>query len=285
MTAALHILLLGAGDIAQRIAQRHLASGARVTAVARSAATLADVAAIGCQTLQADLASPNLALPAADAIYYCAAPAAEGAGDATLINALGAITAPPQLGLLYLSTTGVYGDCQGRWISEAEPLKPQTARGRRRMAAERSVVAWAAAHGARALRLRIPGIYGPGRLPSARLQAGTAILAVADAPYSNRIHADDLADAAALLMAKGMAGAAYHLSDGNPSSMSAYFVQVAEHLGLPAPPQLPLAEAKHQLSPQLWSFYEESKRLRTDALRGLGWAPRYATLAEGLRGC
>jgi nucleoside-diphosphate-sugar epimerase len=285
MTAAPHILLLGAGDIAQRIAQRQLGQGARVTAVARTAATLADAAAIGCQTLPADLASADLTLPAADAIYYCAAPAAEGAADATLINALSAITLPPKLGLLYLSTTGVYGDCQGRWITEAEPLKPQTARGRRRMAAERSVVAWAAAHSARALRLRIPGIYGPSRLPSARLQAGTPILAVADAPYSNRIHADDLADAAVLIMDKGLAGAAYHVSDGNPSSMSAYFVAAAAHLGLPAPPELPLAEAKQRLSPQLWSFYDESKRLRTDALRALGWAPRYATLAQGLAHC
>jgi nucleoside-diphosphate-sugar epimerase len=188
-------------------------------------------------------------------------------------------------GLLYVSTSGVYGDCQGRWIDEAECLKPQSDRGRRRLAAELHLRAWSARTGGKSVTLRVPGIYGPGRLPEERLRKGLPILRAEDAPYTNRIHADDLADAALLALGKGAAGAAYNVSDGAPTSMTDYFLQCAALLGLPVPPQVPLDEARATLSPMLLSFFEESKRLRCDRLRALGWAPRYVSLAAGLSSC
>jgi nucleoside-diphosphate-sugar epimerase len=192
---------------------------------------------------------------------------------------------PPHQGFLYVSTTAVYGDCAGRWITEAEPLKPSNDRGRRRLAAEHSLHAWAARSGGRAMTLRVPGIYGPGRLPLERLRRGEPMLAEADCPPANRVHVEDLADAAICIAERGISGAAYHVSDGHPSTMADYFRRCAQHFGLPEPREIPVGEARRQLSPALLSFLEESRRLDASALRALGWRPRYPGLTEGLAAC
>lgn len=278
-----HILIVGCGDIGLRIGLLHLALGDCVTGVVRRAEQADALSASGITPLLADL-DGDWAMPAANAIYWCAPPAAKGIDDLRLAAALRALP-PPSQGLLYISTTGVYGDCQGRWIDEAEPLKPQSERGQRRLAAELHLRAWAARSGAKTVTLRVPGIYGPGRLPLQRLQSGAPILCAAESPYTNRIHADDLADAAVLALAQGVAGAAYNVSDGAPTTMTDYFLQCAALLGEPAPPQVSLAVARQQFSPALLSFIEESKRLRSERLRALGWSPRYRTLSEGLPHC
>lgn len=277
------ILIVGCGDIGLRIGQRHLARGDRLTGVLRRAEQGAALSASGITPLLADL-DGNWAVPAADAIYWCAPPAAQGSDDLRLAGALRALP-PPSQGLLYISTTGVYGDCQGRWIDEAEPLKPQSERGQRRLAAELHLRAWAARSAAKTVTLRVPGIYGPGRLPLQRLQSGAPILCAAESPYTNRIHADDLADAAVLALANGTAGAAYNVSDGTPTTMTDYFLQCAALLGTPAPPQVSMAVARAEFSPALLSFMEESRRLNTERLRALGWSPRYRSLSEGLPHC
>ena len=278
-----HILIVGCGDIGLRIGLRHLARGDRVTGLLRRAEQGAALCTSGITPLLVDLDSDWVA-PSADAIYWCAPPAAKGSDDLRLAATLRALP-PPAQGLLYISTSGVYGDCQGRWIDEAEPLKPQSKRGQRRLAAELHLRAWAARSGAKAVTLRVPGIYGPGRLPIQRLQSGAPILCDAESPYTNRIHADDLADAAVLALAQGVAGAAYNVSDGAPTTMTDYFLQCAALLGAPPPPQVSMAVARQQFSPMLLSFMEESKRLRCERLRALGWAPRYRRLSEGLPHC
>lgn len=278
-----HILIIGCGDIGQRIAARHLAAGDRVTGLVRSADGAAALSARGITPRQADL-DANGPLPPAETIYWCAPPPATGTDDPRIV---GALQAQPPLagGLLYVSTTGVYGDCQGRWITEAEPLKPQAARADRRLAAELAVQAWAARTGSHAVVLRVPGIYGPGRLPAERLRGGAPILSLAESPWSNRIHAEDLADAAVLALEKGTRRAAYHVSDGTPTSMSDYLLRTAAVLGLPPPSQVTMAEARARFSATLLSYLDESKRLDCTALRTLGWRPRYPTLEEGLAAC
>lgn len=280
----MHALIVGCGDIGQRIGGRLLAQGLSVTGLVQSAASAETLRAAGIAPLQGDLDQAGWQWPAAEAIYWCAPPPAQGVDDPRLAAALRLMPAPSQ-GFLYVSTSGVYGDCQGRWIDEAEPLKPQSARGQRRLAAELHLRAWAARTGAKTITLRVPGIYGPGRLPLERLQKGLPIVRADESPWTNRIHADDLAAAAVLALAKGAAGAAYNVSDGAPTTMTDYFLRCAALLGLPPPPQLTLAEARTQLSPALLTFMEESKRLRTSALQALGWQPRHENLAAGLPYC
>lgn len=277
------ILIVGSGDIGQRIAVRHLALGDVVTGVVRGEYVASTLSALGITPLLAEL-DHEWSMPLADRIYWCAPPPAFGDDEPRLARALHRLAAP-EGGLLYISTTGVYGDCLGRWIDEAEPLKPRIERGARRLAAELHLRAWAARTGARTVTLRVPGIYGPRRLPVARLQSGAPILRADESPYTNRIHADDLADAAVLALQAGDAGAAYNISDGEPTTMTDYFLQCAALLGLPAPPQVSLAEAREQFSPMLLSFMEESKRIRTTRLQAVGFVPRYRSLQQGLAAC
>ncbi len=277
------ILIVGCGDIGLRIAARHLAADDQVTGVVRSNEAAERLASVGITPQLQDLDN-HWRPPAVDAIYWCAPPPSHGRDDPRLALALEALAAPAQ-GLLYISTTGVYGDCQGRWIDEAEPLKPQSERGQRRLAAELHLRAWAARSSARTVTLRVPGIYGRGRLPIARLKSGTPVLRAEESPHTNRIHAEDLADAAVIALREGLAGGAYNVSDGAPTTMTDYFNQCATLLGLPLPPQVDFATAREQFSPTLLSFMEESKRIDPARLKALGFKPRFASLAEGLPYC
>lgn len=277
----MQVLIIGCGDIGQRIALRHMARGDTVTGLVRGSHVAEKLRVLGITPLLAEL-DHEWSLPSADAVYWCAPPPAFGDDDPRLSRALRRLTTPQ---LLYISTTGVYGDCQGRWIDETEPLKPKTERGQRRLAAELHLRAWSARTGSKTVTLRVPGIYGPGRLPAQRLQAGTPILRAEESPPTNRIHADDLADAAVCALAEGVAGGAYNVADGAPTSMADYFLRAAALLGLPPPPQLSLPEARAQLSPMLMSFLEEPKRIDPKALKALGWQPRYPDLASGLPHC
>lgn len=276
-------LIAGCGDIGLRVAQRLRKAGGEVTAILRDPQKRAALDAIGAEVRIEDLDRPQ---DAGDWpwLFWFAPPPAEGDTDARLRNWLGA-----QCGtigrLVYISTSGVYGDCDGRWIDESEPLRPQSARARRRADAEAGLAAWCRGAGAQHVILRVPGIYGPGRWPLQRLHAGLPVLRTEDSPYSNRVHAEDLADAAVLAAWRGRDGAAYNIADGAPTTMADYFLRCARYFGLPEPAVVDRDEARSVFTPAMWSFMEESKRLRIDRARDeLGFAPRYPDLAAGLAG-
>jgi nucleoside-diphosphate-sugar epimerase len=278
-------LIAGCGDIGLRVAQQLLRSGgADVTAIVRTPQKQAALEALGVRTWQTDLDRPE---SAGDWpwLFWFAPPRADGERDLRLRQWLGAQRGRIER-LIYISTSGVYGDCDGRWIDESEPLKPLAPRSQRRADAESALAEWHAAGGGVPVILRVPGIYGPGRLPEVRLRAGEPLMRSAEAPYSNRVHADDLAVAAILAAQHGSDGAAYNIADGNPTTMTDYFLRCAELLGLPQPVQIGRAEAQQRFTPAMWSYMEESKRLRIDrARRELRFEPRYPTLSEGLPGC
>jgi nucleoside-diphosphate-sugar epimerase len=132
--------------------------------------------------------------------------------------------------------------------------------------------------------LRVAGIYGPGRLPLARLREGTPVICPREAPPSNRIHAQDLAEVCLAAATRAPAGRIYNVSDGRPSSMTEYFYTVADLAGLPRPPCVPYAQAEAELGPGMWAFLSESRRLDSRRmLNELGITLRYPELADGLR--
>jgi len=276
-------LIVGCGDVGCRLARLLAARGMDVTGVVRSPASAKALDRLGIRARIADLDADTIAdLPATDWLFHFAPPPEKGETDPRLAQVLDALSAAPQR-LVYLSTSAVYGDCGGRWIDESEPCKPKSARGFRRLDAERTMLDWASAHGVAAMILRVPGIYGPGRLPTQRLAAGTPLVQGDQSPFTNRIHADDLAAAALRVAEAGTAGAAYNVSDGQPTTMTDYFLRCAALLGVPPPPQVPLAQALATMSPMLKSFLEESKRLSNRRLvEELGWTPRHASLDSGL---
>lgn len=184
---------------------------------------------------------------------------------------------------MYISTSAVYGDCQGAWIREDQPVAPKTDRARRRVAAEQTLRDWSQAYGVPWVVLRVPGIYGPGRWPLAWIRQGRPVPREAECPYSNRIHADDLAAACFAAARRGRPGQVYHASDGHPTTLTDYLYRVADAFDLPRPPAVALTEFWRTASPTLRSYLEDSKRLdNRRLLQDLGLVLRYPDLASGL---
>ena len=187
--------------------------------------------------------------------------------------------------IVYISTSGVYGDCKGAWVDEDHPVCPITERAKRRLYAEESLIQFCCETGCEYNILRVGGIYGPERLPLARLQA-IIVVCPEEAPYSNRIHALDLARACLAAMNSTTHGEIFNVADGHPTSMSDYFYQLADMANLPRPSCVPLAQASEKLSPGMLSFINESRRLSTDKLKSvLNFSPLFPSLESGLKDC
>ena len=280
------ILIVGCGYVGTRLAHKYQERGERVRALVRSEAGLRRLEAGGVPAVRCDLAGEELlGLPLARSrLFHLAPPPGQGIQDLhtrRLVSAFERTGNPSRV--VYISTTGVYGDCRGAWVDETWPAQPAVERARRRWDAEETLRRWSLETGGELVILRVAGIYGPDRLPLARLRQGLPLVREEDAPYSNRIHVADLVTALEAAMDRGVAGAVYNACDGNPSTMTDYFIKVADAVGLPRPPLIPLAEAAQQLSEGMLSYLGESRRLSNRKLREeLGVQLRYPTLAEGL---
>jgi nucleoside-diphosphate-sugar epimerase len=134
--------------------------------------------------------------------------------------------------------------------------------------------------------LRVPGIYGPGKLPLARLRRRTPVLREEDSPYTNRIHADDLAAVCVAAMHAELANTIYNVSDGHPGNMTDYFFRVADAAGLPRPPTVNRIEAQEVLSAGMLSFLKDSRRMsNAKMLNELAVTLQYPDLSAGLPSC
>lgn len=281
------VLIIGCGDIGRRVAALALKQGARVTALTRSPEHAEVLRGLGIHPVVGDLDGglPVPSLPTRGAtVFYLAPPPGGGESDPR-VRVFGASVDPGEepARLIYLSTTGVYGDCGGVLIDEESPINPETARGRRRLDAERLLAAWGEGRNIGVTILRVAGIYGPGRLPLDKLRSGQPVLRQSEAPCSNRIHADDLARVCLAAAERGRAGAVYNVCDGEEGTMTDYFNAVAAAYGLPAPPQVSREEAREVMNPLLFSYNSESRRIDNRRMREeLGVELLYPTLAAGL---
>ena len=263
----------------------------RIVALTSSASRLDALRAAGVAPLQGDLDRPaTLARLSglSDALLHLAPPARDGERDPRTRHLLQALRRSPRLRrVVYGSTSGVYGDCDGAWVDETWPPNPGTDRARRRVDAERSVLAFGRSSGARATLLRIPGIYALDRAggdPRERLGSDRPVLVSEDDGYTNHIHADDLARACVAALHRGPPQRAINVNDDTVLKMGDYFDRVAVLCGLPRPPRVTLEEAAGRLSPMQLSFMKESRRLVNRRMKdGLRLRLRYPTVEEGLR--
>lgn len=285
------LLIVGYGDIGQRVAKLALAEGRKVMALVRSAEKACHLAAHGISPVLADLDNPSTPVknldPAGMTILYTVPPPGGGEYDTRLRVFLGSIEPgnEPQV-LVYLSTTGVYGDQHGAIVSEETPTKAETSRARRRIDAEKLLIAWGKNRQVKIVILRVAGIYGHNRLPLSRISEGMPVLRSEESPFSNRIHADDLARLCLAAIEKGEDGEVINICDGETSTMTDYFNAVAEAFNLPRPPQVTMAEAKEQMPPLLFSYFSESRRIDNRRMRErLGVKLLYPDLASGLAAC
>ena len=284
------VLIAGCGYTGQRLARR-LKKEDDATVLALVASTASAERLAGARTvddvLRVDLDGHDAlpAPPSVEQVYYFIPPPPEGRTDPRLARFLAWLAAGDTLPrrVLLISTSGVYGDCGGALVDESRPPAPVAERALRRFDAEQTLSEWGKANGVETVILRVAGIYGPGRLPVARLRKGAPMVPESEAPWTNRIHVDDLITVCRAAMAHAPAGGLYNVSDGNPGNMTDYFNRVADALGLPRPPLIPLAEAEGQLSAGMMSYLRESRRLDNSRMLSLpGVTLRYPTLARGL---
>ncbi|WP_175048107.1 SDR family oxidoreductase [Duganella vulcania] len=279
------LLIVGCGDVGMRLLPL-LRPYFRVFATTSQPSRCAELRALGAVPLVVDLDQPatlRRLAGLASHIVHLAPPPAEGALDRRTRN-LTAIL-PEHARLVYVSTTGVYGDCGGLLFDESRPVAPSNARAVRRVDAEQVLRGWARRAGGHLSILRVPGIYAADRLPLKRLQAGTPALVEEDDVYTNHIHADDLAAIIARALFRGLPNRVYHAVDDSDMKMAAYFDAVADAHQLPRPPRLPREELRQVVTPALLSFMSESRRLSNGRIkRELGVRLRYATVAQLLEG-
>ncbi len=320
------LLIIGFGDVAQRVALQIIGRqepqtataqqipgaqlqvsqrGPRLLALTRDASRVPAIRALKVTPLLGDLDAPKslrrLAGIATRVLHLAPPPSLaeaqpgwrQDSRTAALIRALRRGTAPQAM--VYGSTSGVYGDCQGAWVDESRTVAPSTARAQRRVHAEQSLrrlskpsrAGGAFISATRVSIVRIPGIYAPNReggTPRARLLRGTPVLRAQDDVFTNHIHADDLARAVWLALWRGKPGRIYHASDDTELRMGDYFAFAAQLYGLPEPERISRAQASEQLPASLLSFMGESRRLRNQRMKSeLGLTLRYPTVEQGLR--
>lgn len=289
------LFLFGRGYVARRLVRRAGFESSKkfagVTATYRTDGSVQERGDIRFD----DIPAVTAALQTATHILVSVPPSREAktAGGDPVLDAIGAGTLNSLSRLRwvgYLSTTGVYGDHQGRWVDERSQLLATAGRSLRRKAAEQ---AWmdAAAIGLPVAIFRLSGIYGPGRSAIDALRRGTARRVDKPGHVFSRCHVDDIcAVLEASMAAAGASGPArrrggsaeiYNVADDTPSAQREVVEHAAALLAVPPPPLVPFGKA--DLSPMARSFYEANRRVRNDRIKQrLGITLAYPSYREGL---
>ncbi|HEY5974791.1 MAG TPA: SDR family oxidoreductase [Geobacteraceae bacterium] len=281
------LFIIGCGDLGARVANLASQANIAVTALVRSEARAVRLREQGITTIQGDLDDPVTLpeLPTKGAtVLYLVPPPGGGLTDPrarSFCRAIAAGNEPDRF--VYLSTTAVYGDQGGETVTEESATAPGSSRGKRRLDAETAIKTWCVDHAVPVIFLRVAAIYGPGRIPLHHLKNGHPLLNEDEAPLSNRIHVDDLAQVCLAALHKGDSGDIFNVSDGQPTTLTAYFNLLSDQLGLPRLPQVSLAEARAVMAPLMYSYFTESKLVdNRKMLTRLGIALRYPSIAEGV---
>ncbi len=279
--------IIGCGDIGFRVAKELIKQGHQVQATIHFEEGTVVPQSAGIRTIVANFDYqedvPDFILHGQN-VFYFMPPQGGGSSDYRMLNfcrKLSTDNCPSRL--VYISTSGVYGDCGEELVTEETPVNPQTTRAKRRVSAENQLREQAEKLGFELIILRVTGIYGPGRLPISQLKKGHEVLRPEDAPRTNRIHSVDLVRICLAAMEKGEPGDIFNVCDGEESSMSHYFQSVAKLYDLPQPKQLSWAEAERVMNPLTFSFLKETRRMSNrKMLEKLEIELLYPTLEAGL---
>jgi nucleoside-diphosphate-sugar epimerase len=273
------LLIVGCGDVGLRIVSR-LAARFRIFALTSHPARLPLLRAAHVVPIVGDLdqrTSLQRLCGLAPRLLHLAPPADDSLHDMRTRHLVDALTGTAAR-TVYISTTGVYGDHGGRLIDETARLQPANDRALRRIDAERVM-----RRRCNANVLRVPGIYAHDRLPLERLRRGLPALIDADDVCTSHIHADDLARISIATLMRGAVRRVYNAVDGSSMKMGEYFDAVADAAGLPRPPRLPRAQLRAAVSPMMYSFMTESRRLSSRRVRReLRVRLLYPTVADAL---
>lgn len=272
------VFIFGLGYSAQAIARAALASGWAVGGSTRNPQLAEDLRQHGIAAEQWSGEGAPLGLQGATHVISSVPPK----GGDVVLNALRPRDLHGKAGVIYLSSTSVYGDQQGAWVDETTPCDPVSGPGRARLTAESDWAALCAKAGVPLTVLRLAGIYGPGRSALDRLRAGTARRIVKPGQAFSRIHVDDIARATLAALARPEAAPVLNICDDFPSPPQDVVTYGAELLNMTPPPEEDFDSA--DLSPMARFFFADSKLVRNDLAKtalGLSW--RYPDYRTGLR--
>ncbi|WMD17995.1 NAD-dependent epimerase/dehydratase family protein [Achromobacter seleniivolatilans] len=232
------VLFIGCGDLGQRAARRFLARGDEVYALRRHPP--ADDAS-GIHWLQGDITRPDTlpALPAGiTRLIHVPSP---GARDAAvyrgvfvdgLQHVLDSLDTTQLKRVVFVSSSAVYGEHHGEWVTEDTPPAPQGFNGQVLLEAEAAL----AARGLSSTALRLAGLYGPGRLQLIeRIKSGAAGAPTHPEHWANRIHIDDAASAIVHLVLLPDIAPVYIGCDDTPLPLHVLYAELAAMVGAPAP--------------------------------------------------
>ncbi len=281
------ILIIGCGDIGLRVAKQFSRSH-RIFALTSTQNRFQELREVGAIPILGNLDQPETLWRLsglAQTVIHLAPPQNEGNRDCRTRNLLRILAQGSHnvRCFIYISTTGVYGDHRGAKVSESTPVNPLSKRAQRRVDAERALRLWSRAHGVALTILRVPGIYAIDRLPIDRLQARTPALLPEEDAYSNHIHSEDLARLVCAAAFRGKPQRIINVCDGGETKMGDYFDEVADAFGLDRPPRMPAAQLQTIVSPMLWSFMQESRRVTNTRLHELKTQLRYLSVADFLK--
>jgi len=268
-----HSMIFGCGDVGRRIA-KHLMqtrqSSKRVGGYVNTVNSRKLARSVGVECTLVDLDSAEFDVQACDKteLYYTVAPQKYGIQDQRSRRIIDEFTStnirPTKV--VIISTTGVYGDCEGEWVSEQSPTRPQTERGQRRLDSERVWLAWGREQNVDVVVLRVPGIYAYSRLPRERLKRKIPVVRASECGFTNRIHADDLARICIAAMQRASAGDIYNVTDGNPGKICEYLQAAAKVLGYDPLPEISMQQAQSELSTGMLSYLSESRKISNQKL-------------------
>ena len=278
------LLIIGCGDVVRR-ALPDLLQRWQVTALVRRRDP--QLTALGVRQIEGNLDHKNSLrriTGIADAVIHSAPPPTEGRSDPRTQRLIAALQRgkclPRQL--VYISTSGVYGDCGGEAVSETRGAGAKSARAIRRVDAERRLRQFGR-HGTHISILRAPGIYAADRLPLERLQRGLPLFIAGEDSHTNHIHAEDLGRACSAALQRAKPGRAYNINDDSAVPMGDWFDKLADAFQLPRAPRLQRDDVRRAVPPMQWSFMSESRRLdNTRMKRELKLRLHYPTVDAGI---
>lgn len=279
------ILIVGCGDVGGRLLPSLLKTH-RVFVLTSQTSKAEHFRTQGAIPIVGDLDQPQTLgrlAKLAPTVIHLAPPNPEGTRDKRTQNLIRILSHGGQVRkFIYISTSGVYGDCAGEWVSEERIPHPKSARGQRRLDAELQVRAWGARTRIETIIFRVPGIYAANRLPIDRLNSGTPALLEAEDVYTNHIHADDLARLIHLAIFRPSTQRVFNASDDSHMKMGEYFDLVAKAFDLQSPPRVTRAQLEGLVSPMMLSFMQESRKLKNERLDEFGFRLKYPTVADFL---
>ena len=269
------VLIAGCGYVGKATALLFQKSDWEVEAWTRSRDSAEQLSELPLVSRAVDIADRDQVLAFAgkfDRIIHCASSRGGDAAEYRRVYLEGArnlLDVFAETPVLFTSSTSVYAQRDGSWVTESDPAEPLHESGQILRETEELVLD----HDG--IVARLAGIYGPGR--SFLLQqvlAGKAVIDPERDRFVNQVHRDDIA-AALFLIAQRAAAGIYNVVDDQPILLSECYKWLAAELHLPTPSIGAAIRSRKR--------GDSNKRVSNKRLRALGWAPRYGTFQEAMR--